>query len=86
MHLQIKATSNEFLRVKPPVGLVEPFAETQVKLLFTAKEAPVGFHYIAIYHKTVPDSFRGKAKELWTKDSIPEGVRRLHMAFENVTM
>ncbi|KAI1717756.1 MSP (Major sperm protein) domain-containing protein [Ditylenchus destructor] len=76
---KVKCTSNEIFRVRPPVAYLKPDEAFKVKFSLVSKEVPdAKKHFFAVYHISAPDANDQKtAKQQWTKDTQPEGVKRL---------
>lgn len=76
---EVKCTSNEFLRLRPPLGFIAPNAVEKVRVSFHGKTIPTGLHFIAIYH--MPSEETKNPREVWAAGARAEGVRRLKCNF-----
>lgn len=80
---KVKCTSSEVFRVQPPLGFIKPGESQNIRVWFQNKTIPVDKdkHYFAFYHLKSTDT-NVKEKDVWTKSTKPEGVRRLRAVFQ----
>uniref|UniRef100_A0A914YQ85 Major sperm protein n=1 Tax=Panagrolaimus superbus TaxID=310955 RepID=A0A914YQ85_9BILA len=81
---KVKCTNNEIFRVRPPIGFIKPDESVTLKVSFLAtnKVQPENNkHFFAIYHFKTDENT--PARQLWTLNVKPEGVKRILAAFEN---
>ncbi|KHN84650.1 Uncharacterized protein R05D3.5 [Toxocara canis] len=79
---KVKCTSNDMFRVRPPLGFCEPGETAIIKIIFACKVIPQSArHFFAFYHMK-SDEKEKTARQVWTPQSKPEGVRRVLVFFE----
>uniref|UniRef100_A0A915DYT4 MSP domain-containing protein n=1 Tax=Ditylenchus dipsaci TaxID=166011 RepID=A0A915DYT4_9BILA len=85
---KVKCTSNEMFRIRPPVGMLGPQKNEDVKVIFNAgKTVPEDSkHYFVVYYISAKDDVSAKKppRELWAENAntSPEGSRRLYVTFK----
>ncbi|CAD5233118.1 unnamed protein product [Bursaphelenchus xylophilus] len=77
-----KCTSYDYLRVKPPLGFIEPYSTINLKVVFRSKNIPEDTQVVAIYHMPVDDTTI-PLRDLWPHAATFDGVRRFRCEFVN---